>query len=204
LGGDFYDFIDLPPGNMGLAICDVSGKGVRASLLMASIRASLRAHASNIYDMSEVLERVNADLCRDRLVSDFATLFYGVLDRKSRRFTYSNAGHPPPLLYRDKTFTRLGLGGPVLGIDAEARWVHDFVDLRKGDTLLAYTDGLIEGMNFEDEPFGVGRVEKAILNAVTLGYNADGIVKHVLWEMRRFTGLQTRGDDLTMIAIKVL
>lgn len=204
LGGDFYDFIDLPPDNLGLAICDVAGKGVRASLLMASIRASLRAHATNVYDMSQVMGKVNRDLCDDQLVSDFATLFYGVLDYRTRRFTFANAGHPPPLLLRGKTIRRLGTGGGVLGVEPNFRWGFDAAILHSGDVLLAYTDGLTDAMNFSDELFGAERIEKALLAAVAAGYNADGIVKHVLWEMRRFTGLQTRGDDLTMVALKVL
>ena len=204
LGGDFYDFVDLPPDNLGLAICDVSGKGVRASLLMASIRASLRAHAANIYDMSEVLTRVNRDLCRDRLTSDFATLFYGVLNYKTRCLTYSNAGHPPPLLLRKGKIVPMGTGGGLIGIEESMTWPQERVTLQKGDVVLAYTDGLSEAMNFEDDAFGHERVERALLAGAGSYDNAQGILKHILWEMHRFTGLQTPGDDLTMVAIKVL
>ncbi|MFW6132372.1 MAG: PP2C family protein-serine/threonine phosphatase [Planctomycetota bacterium] len=204
LGGDFYDFIDLPPDNLGIGVCDVVGKGVRASLLMASIRASLRAHASNVYSMSEVLGWVNRDLCSDTLTSDFATLFYGVLDAHTRRFTYANAGHVPPLLFRDGQFCYLSTGGGVLGIDPDGHWGYESFTLRSGDAILACTDGLIEVMNFKDEPFGRDRVEAAARAAIESDRSADGIVKHVLWEMRRFAGLQTRGDDLTLIAIRVL
>lgn len=204
LGGDFFDFIDLPPDNMGFAICDVVGKGVRASLLMASIRASLRAHATNIYDMSRVLRRVNMDLCEDQLASDFATLFYGVLDYKTRRFTYANAGHPPPLLLRNNQVIPLSTGGGIIGLDCQANWRQDVMSLQQGDVLLAYTDGLSESMNFEDTYFGHNQVAQALERAVAASYNAEGILKHILWEMRRFTGLQTPSDDLTMAAIKVL
>jgi len=204
LGGDFFDFIHLPPDNHGLAICDVVGKGVRASLLMASIRASLRAHASNIYDMSEVLRRVNRDLCSDTLSSDFATMFYAVLDQSSRRLTYANAGHMPPLLLRGGKVCHLGTGGGVLGIDPEMHFGHDAFVLQGGDVVFAYTDGLSEAMNFEDVAFGRERVEKAALAAIEMGRNAEGIAKHVLWEMRRFAGLQTRLDDLTIVVLKAL
>jgi len=204
LSGDFYDFLDLPPDNLGIAISDVVGKGVRASLLMASTRASLRAHALNIYDMSKVLGMVNRDLCADTLSSDFATLFYGVLDVKTHRLTYANAGHPPPMLICEGKVRNLSTGGGVIGVDAEGRWHHEAVTLRSGDVILAYTDGLVEAMNFEDEPFGVQRAEQAAVFAVGQGQSADGIVKHVLWEMRRFAGLQTRLDDLTMVVVKVL
>jgi len=204
LGGDFYDFIDLPEENLALAVCDVVGKGVRASLLMASIRASLRAHATEVYDMSEVLAKVNRTLCADSAGSDFATLFYAVLDRRLHRITYATAGHIPPLLFRDGQPRRLSTGGGVLGVNEFARWEHDWLTWRSGDVLLAYTDGLSEAMNFDDEVFGHPRVQAAGADAIERGCDAKGIVKHVLWEMRRFAGLHTRFDDLTIVAIKVL
>ena len=203
LGGDFYDFIMLPEDNLGLCICDVMGKGVRASLLMASVRASLRAHAVNIYAISDVLAKVNRDLCNDTLTSEFATLFYGVIDLKARRLTYANAGHVPPLLFRDGKAEELSPSGPIVGINPKAGWTHKVLVLRSGDLILAYTDGLSDAMNFADESFGHQRIRQAALEAVAQGLSAEGIVRHVLWTMRRFSGLQSRLDDLTMIAIKV-
>jgi len=204
LGGDFYDFILLPEDNIALAVCDVVGKGLRASLLTASIRASLRAHAANVYEMSEVLSSVNRDLCADTRSSDFATLFYGVLDARARKFTYANAGHVPPLLIRGSRVTCLDVGGSVLGIDRSFKWARQVIDLQSGDVILAHTDGLHEAMNFEDEPFGMERVQAAAIQAVERGDDAEGIAKFVLWEMRRFAGLQTRLDDLTVVVVKVL
>jgi sigma-B regulation protein RsbU (phosphoserine phosphatase) len=206
LGGDFFDFIALPPGNLGIAVCDVVGKGVRASLLMASIRASLRAHASSIYEMSEVMARVNRDLCEDVLTSDFATLFYGVLDYRDRRFTYCNAGHPAPMLLGTSQVQvrTLSAGGMVIGVSTEARYRCDSFVISPGQFILAYTDGLAEAMNFADEAFGAARIEKAARAALEQGQSADGILHHVLWEMRRFAGLQTRFDDLTLLGIKAL
>lgn len=204
LGGDFFDLISLPPDNLGIAICDVVGKGVRASLLMASIRASLRAHAANIYDMNTVMQRVNRDLCEDALTSDFATLLYGVLDVRNRRFTYCNAGHPAAMLLRGGKTTELSSGGMVIGIDPQADYQWESHELRGGDMILAYTDGLSEATNFADEQFGKERIEAAANVALGNGQSAQGIVRHVLWEMRRFAGLQARFDDLTMLAIKVL
>ena len=204
LGGDFYDFIDLPPDNLGVAVCDVVGKGIRASLLMASIRASLRANAENVYHMSQVLDAVNRNLCADSLVSDFATMFYGVLEVPVRRFTYANAGHTPPLLARGGQCCHLTTGGGVLGLDPSLHWNHDSFILQPHDLILIYTDGLPEAMNFKDEPFGRPRVERSLLEAASQGLSADGIVKHVLWQMRRFAGLHERTDDLTLVAIKVV
>jgi phosphoserine phosphatase RsbU/P len=204
LGGDFYDFTDLPPDNLGVAICDVAGKGIPASLLMASIRASLRAHASNIYDMSTVLERVNRDLCADARSGSFATLFYGVIDFRSRRLTYANAGHVPPLLLRDGKRSGLSTGGGVLGIARSATWRHEHFTLRSGDVLLACTDGLTEAVNNMEESFGIDRIELAARDALARGMSAQAVARHVTWEMRRFTGLQSRYDDLTLVVIKVL
>ena len=203
LAGDFYDFIPLPGDNLGVAICDVVGKGVRASLLMASIRASLRAHAQGVYDIGTVLERVNRDLCAASLEGDFATLFYGVIDARSRRFTYSNAGHPPPLLFRGGQIRRLETCGPVIGLAPDRRWVHEHFALAPGDAVLAYTDGLSEALNFEDEAFGAARIEAAARAGIGQGFGAEALARHVLWEMRRFAGLQTRFDDLTLVAATV-
>ncbi len=204
LGGDFYDFIPLPGNNLAIVVCDVVGKGVRASLLMASIRASLRAHASSIYAMTTVLDRVNSDLFAVAQDSDFATLFYAVIDGKTLRMTYANAGHPSPLLFRDGQVCHLTTGGPVLGLDADQRWTHTHYDLRHGDIVLLYTDGLSECMNFADESFGRERIESAARAAIAQGFDAQAIARHVLWEMRRFAGLQTRFDDLTLVVMRVL
>jgi len=203
LSGDFYDFLHLGEGNLGLVVCDVVGKGVRASLLMASIRASLRAHASAEYDMSIVMDFVNGDLCDDSLVSDFATMFYGVFDIVSRRLTYTNAGHVPPMLVRDGEVTELAVGGGVLGIDTDFVYKTGIVDCRSGDVILLYTDGLIEAMNFDDEYFGRDRIISALLDAASQGFSAEGIVKHVAWMMRKFAGLQKRLDDLTLVVLKI-
>ena len=204
LAGDFYDFIPLGQDNIGIAVCDVVGKGVRASLLMASLRAALRAHASAVYDMGNVLGRLNADMCADSMSSDFATLFYGVLDIRSRLLTYANAGHIPPLLVRDGQCRHLTAGGGVIGINEKAIWQHDSVVCQSGDVLLAHTDGLSEALNCDDEAFGRPRVEQALLAAIANGHDADNITRHVLWEMRRFAGLQKRLDDLTIVAIRAL
>jgi len=207
LGGDFYDFIDLPNDNLGVAICDVVGKGVRASLLMAAIQASLRAHAASIYDISTILDRVNRDLCAVSQDSDFATIFYGVIDVRSRRFTYANAGHPPPLLFRDGQSCRLLTGGPIVGMDPDLNWRHEHFTLQPGDVVLAYTDGLSDALNFNDETFGAARIERAAADAIEQGFHtntsANAVAQHVLWEMRRFAGLQTRLDDLTLVVFMV-
>lgn len=204
LAGDFYDFIPLPSDNVGIAICDVVGKGLRASLLMASIRASLRAHASNVYEMSDVLGRVNRDLCNDTVSSDFATMFYGVLNARSRVLTYACAGHMPPILVRDNQVCRLETSGGVLGILPDMIFPLDRVQLQPGDVVFMYTDGLSEALNFKNEPYGRERIEEALLCAVRQKYSAEGIVRYCLWDLRRFAGLRRREDDRTLVAFKIL
>ena len=200
LGGDFYDFIPLPDGNLGLCVADVSGKGVPASLIMASVRSSLRAHVDFIYYLYEVLQRINTMLYRDTKTGEFVTLFYGVLDTRSRRFTYCNAGHPPGLLLRDGQLLELGGNNMVLGVDPAERYTQSVVDLRTNDILLLYTDGLPDAMNFQQQSYGRQRLVEAFMKG---GETADAVVQNILWDMRRFVGLTKRTDDVTMIVVKV-
>ncbi len=204
LGGDFYDFIDQPGGGVGVAIGDVVGKGIRASLLMASTRSALRAHAANVHEIPAILASMNRGLCEESAPCDFVTMFYGVIDPDKMSLTYANAGHTPPLLYRKQEYSRLTAGGGVLGVAADWQWQEGTVALRPGDTVLIFTDGLVEAMDFHEEAFGIDRINQAVLAGLADGRNAHDILQHVLWEMRRFAGLQTRLDDLTMVAIKVL
>ncbi len=203
VGGDFYDFIELPEGNLGVCVGDVKGKGVPASLLMASVRASLRAHVGYLYDLSEVLAAVNRDMLAASDESDFVTLFYGVLDVPHRRLTYCSAGHEPAMLVRDGKERLLRNLGGVIGLDADMCFEQKVLELRSGDVLAISSDGLPEATNFRDEPFGRQRCREAALSACRRGESAEGIGKHQLWEMRRFAGLQTRCDDLTLVTIKV-
>jgi len=204
LGGDFYDFIELPQGNLGVAVADVVGKGVRASLLMASVRSALRAFADRFYELSRVLSAVNVHMYQQSQPGDFLTLFYGVIDVPNRRLTYVRAGHEPALLLRGGQARPLvGSTGGVIGMDPDMRFEHAVEPLQSGDALVICTDGLPEAVDFHDEPFGIQRVREAALAAWGRGDSAEAMGKHLLWEMRRFAGLQTRRDDLTLVTIKV-
>jgi sigma-B regulation protein RsbU (phosphoserine phosphatase) len=200
LGGDFYDFIELPDDNVGLVIADVSGKGVPASLIMASVRAALRAQVDNVYYLYEVVRRLNLMLHRDTKPTEFVTLFYGVLDTKNRRLTYCNAGHPPGLLHRGGQIVELGGDNMVLGIDAQQPYRQSIVHLEPDDLLLLYTDGLPDAMNFNKETFGRQRVLETFKQG---GGSAEAVAQNLLWSMRRFVGLTKRTDDVTMIVTRI-
>lgn len=200
LSGDFFDFLPLER-HLGVVVGDVVGKGVAASLRMASVRASVRAFAQDIYDLNDIIERVNIALTKDTRDDEFVTLFYGVFDPDRLRLSYCNAGHDPPLLLHQNEIYPLTSGGMILGVDDQQRYEVGLFDLQVGDVMLLYTDGLTEAMNYQGEQFGRRRIEEA------LRASADGcaseILNHVLWEKRRFTGVQRTSDDLTLVVVKV-
>jgi serine phosphatase RsbU (regulator of sigma subunit) len=200
LGGDFFDFIPLPDDNLGLTVADVSGKGVPASLIMASVRAFLRAQVDNVYYLYEVVRRINLMLCRDTKPGEFVTLFYGVVNARTRRLTYCNAGHVPPLLLRDGKVTEVPCDNMVLGVNPEEAYKQFLFDLQAGDVLLLYTDGLSDAMNSSQERFGRQRVVDALQQG---GDSAEAVAHNVLEHLRAFVGNARRTDDVTMIVAKV-
>ena len=201
VGGDFYDFIELPEQNLGIAIADVVGKGVPASLMMASLRSALRVYAHFTYDVEQIAEDINRHVYRDTTSGEFATVFYGVLSPDARRLTYCNAGHNPPMLLRDGRIAYLEVGGMAIGIDPRQIFEPDVLELHPGDLLLLYTDGAIEALDFNDKAFGLGRLEASLIRHAD--HPAQHVVKHVLWDLRRFRGLADRVDDVTLVAVKV-
>lgn len=201
VGGDFYDFIELPRGHLGLSIADVVGKGVPAALLGASVRSALRAHAHSIFNINEIMSQVNLLLCRDTPASEFATVFYGVFAADASQLTYCNAGHEPPLLLRANKFFRLHTGGMVTGIDPSEEYQMDVVDLRSGDLIVFYTDGVTEALDFNDEQFGRERLMQSIRKYRKL--EAPTLASQLLWDVRRFVGLARKTDDSSVVVAKV-
>jgi len=212
LGGDFYDFIELS-GHLGVVVGDVVGKGIAAALLMAAVRSSLRAHVQEVYDIDEVVSRVNQALCRDTRENEFASLWYGVIDPAKLRLTYCSAGHEPPLVIRvprHRAPTRadideLSVGGMVVGIDPSQRYQRAVFDIKPGDVIVGYTDGLIDATNFAGERFGKARARDAILAALSTdpAMSAQALVERIVWHVRQFAGLQRRADDMTIVAVRV-
>lgn len=212
LGGDFYDVFAVGS-NLGLVIGDVVGKGVPAALLMAAVRATLRAHVQDLYNLDEVISRVNSAMCRDTLESEFATLWYGVLDPATRRLTYCSAGHEPPMIVRvpghraptKADLDELTLGGMVVGIDPSQRYQRGIYDLGPGDVLVAYTDGVTDLRNFDQQRYGKNRLQKSLLStlAESPGGTSEAISERLLWGMRQFAGLAPQADDMTLLVVRV-
>ncbi len=201
VGGDFFDFVHLPGGNMGVAVADVVGKGVPASLLMASMRSALRVYAYFTYDIDRIMAEVNKHVCRETTIGEFVTVFYGVLTPDGKRLTYCNAGHDPPLLLRGGKLQGLRAGGMVLGVDPNAKFDRGLLHLQSGDVLCIYTDGTVEALNFADERFGRERLAASLQRYAD--QPAQMLATNMLWDIRRFRGLADRTDDLTMVVIKV-
>jgi len=201
VGGDFYDFISLPKGNLAIAIADVSGKGVPASLLMASLRSALRVYAYHTYDIDRILVEINQHVCRDTTIAEFVTLFYGVLSPDGKLLTYCNAGHYPPMLLRNGEIQYLSTGGMVLGVDCDTTFDREIIHLHSDDVLLLYTDGAVDAMNFNDETFGSKRLAESLKRYAD--QNAQLMAKNILWDIRRFRGLADRTDDVTLVTLKI-
>ncbi|MEM1353484.1 MAG: SpoIIE family protein phosphatase [Planctomycetota bacterium] len=200
LGGDFYDFINLG-GSTGIAVGDAVGKGVAASLLMAGVRASLRAYAHDLYDLDVVVSRVNSALYRDTLDNEFATLWYGTIDHASRRLTYCNAGHEPALLLRGDRIIPLDAGGMVVGVLEDATFTKGVIDLKPGDTVLLYSDGLTDAMDPDDDRFGRERVDAVLEEIATLP--AEAGIDRVLLRVDKHRIARRANDDTTVVVIRV-
>src|SRR2546426_10132044 len=161
VGGDYYDYVKITEGHLGIVVADVSGKGIPAALIMAAFRASLIAEVRNNYAIRTIFSKVNKLLWESVEVDRFVTAIYGVLDINARRFTYVNAGHNPGLLYRSATgtFDSLDSTGPLLGTLETASFKEKQAEIRPGDILALYTDGVTESMNATKDLFGERRLK---------------------------------------------
>jgi len=203
IGGDLYDFVALTDNELGIAIGDVSGKGVPAALLMATLYATFRGFIRRSVLPNMVLQRLNESLHLQTESDKFATFFYGILERGSGVFRYSNAGHNPPIVFHnDNKWEELGKGGPLLGFVPDASYLSDKITLQSGDILFFYTDGVSEAHNIHNREFGVRRINKSLKKIKNL--SAAEIIKKMLSEIESFTQKSHQEDDLTMIVIKKL
>jgi sigma-B regulation protein RsbU (phosphoserine phosphatase) len=217
VGGDYYDFIELPEGKFGLAIGDVSGKGIGASLMMASLQASLRGQAIHYKDdLAELMRQVNALLYEASTSNRYATFFYGRYAPATRLLTYVNAGHNPPFLLRPVTGSadgspasgfdvlRLEEGGAVVGMlpPILINYTYGEMELRPGDLLVGYTDGISEAMDPAEEEWGEDRMLEQL--KACYDSSAKDILTFIVERADEFAAGAKQHDDMTMIVIKVV
>jgi sigma-B regulation protein RsbU (phosphoserine phosphatase) len=202
VGGDHYDFIPLEGGRLAVAVADVSGKGAPASILMASVHASLRAMAGSSPPAS-LMKRLNRFLLASTQENKYVTLFYAELDPATRRVVYVNGGHVPPCrVGADGKCERLLAGGPVLGLLDGAEYESGETVLGSGDVLAVVTDGVTEAASPEDREFG----EEGVLRVVRshLAQGADALLDALVRSVRAWAGPAGCSDDLTAVVLKAL
>ncbi len=198
VGGDYFDFVDVEPGRLGLVLADISGKGFPAALLMASLQASLRSRPPEAFQqLPEQLSAVNQLLFRYSAPNRFATLFFGVYDDRSRVLRYVNCGHNPPiLLRRDGSLERLMPTAMVLGLLEPWESTTGEVDLGPGDLLAVYSDGVTEAFSDDDEEFGEERLISILRRHQ--GQPLLPFVRSVIAAVQEWSG-SLQEDDLTLL-----
>jgi len=202
VGGDYYDLIALGHGRLGVAIGDVSGKGIPAALLMSMLHAGLHAQVNGVAAVAKVASRMNQILYRATSYEKYATFFFGIYDPEQRRFLYSNAGHNLPLvLSPDGAIRRLREGGLVLGVMEDATYREAAVPVGVGDLMVLYTDGVTEAAA-GDEEYGEARLVDCVRR--NAGRSARDIVQEVRADVEAFTGTTAFADDFTLIVIRVV
>ena len=203
VGGDFYDFIDLPPDRVAVAVGDASGKGIPGAILMAETQGVLRAEAATCATPVELVRTLNRALLHDQDQDRFVTLFYGVLAVPTGRFTFVNAGHPRALLQDGATESALVSTGPPLRLFADAAWDEQTVTLGAGARLVIYSDGVTEAQNDSELFFDVGGVRGVM--SEHLDCPAAELAKHICHAAERFErGNPDPGDDKTVVVVRAL
>jgi serine phosphatase RsbU (regulator of sigma subunit)/anti-sigma regulatory factor (Ser/Thr protein kinase)/Tfp pilus assembly protein PilF len=208
VGGDYYDFVEVDKDTLGIAVADVSGKGVPGSLVMTMIRTALRTEARGLKDAAEVLSRVNDFVIGDMKKGMFVTVFYVIIDSKRRRLNYASAGHNPMILYRastQKTYYLNPRGFPI-GIQLHEKDLFkksiesDTIQLAEEDILLIYTDGITEAMNAKRDLFGEERLLKIFREHGQL--RVKPFVEQIKEDILSFTEGNPQSDDITLVAIR--
>jgi len=212
IGGDYYDFLDAGDHRIGIALADIAGKGIAAALIMAVVQASLRILSTeeNI-SLPQLAVKMNRFLYRSTTSNSYATFFYAQIDEQSRQLRYVNAGHNPPYLLRslrvpagpkdNPEIEELSSGGTVLGLLPQVSYEEATLDLRPGDVLVAFTDGVTEALNPSDEEFGEERLKNLLREVFHLpAHEMSARISH---ELRNWIQDAAQYDDLTFIVMKV-
>jgi serine phosphatase RsbU (regulator of sigma subunit) len=201
VGGDYYDFLDLGIGRLGLVVADIAGKGIGAALLMANLQAALRSQCATAWEQPErFLQSVNQLLYENTAEGDYATLFFAEYNDDTRKLRYSNCGHPPALLLRgDGGLERLGATCTVVGLFDKWDCAMEERELAPGDAVLLYTDGVTEALNDEGEEFGEARLLQAARQHREL--SLPELLAAVADQARKFSPRE-QSDDITLIGAK--
>jgi phosphoserine phosphatase RsbU/P len=203
IGGDYFDFIHRAPGHLGFAIGDVSGKGTGAALLMATVRASFRAHLETPCSLQSLISSLNATICQSSNSNTFVSFFYGEIDGTAGRVDSVNAGHNPPMLIRATgEVERLKADGLILGVFAGVKHKQSVTLLSPGDLLVAYSDGVTETQNPAGEEFGEERLIHLLRE--NRESSAAAIQKLVSDGIKGFAGSEPQYDDVTLVVVKRL
>lgn len=205
IGGDYYDFLSLQSGRWGIAIGDVSGKGIGAALLMASLQASLRAQALHSHlDISTLIGDVNRLVYESSPTHFFACLFYAEYDPSTRVLKYVNAGHNPPIVARrvngSVDLFYLMAANPPVGVSADLQFVTNTFQLKANDILVAYTDGITEAENRDGEQWGQERLENLLRSCG--GSTVGQVIKCILDQVSAFADGKPQCDDTTLVVLK--
>jgi sigma-B regulation protein RsbU (phosphoserine phosphatase) len=202
VGGDYYDFIPLGGNGLGIAIGDVSGKGIPAALLMATLRAYLRGQTiSGESDLAAVIANLNHLVYESSAANRYATFFYGQYDAATHVLRYVNAGHNPPMLFKQSgAVVRLDVGGPVVGLIAGCAYRQGCVTLDAGDLLIAFTDGISEAMNGDMDEWGEERLIAAVLTDPTRAPRP--LIDHIMREADGFVSEAPQHDDMTVAIVR--
>ncbi len=201
VGGDYYDFIPIGSDRLGITIADVSGKGVGASLLMASLRASLHAEVHTLYDMEKMAAKLNDFVHRSSAINSFITFFFCELNRKTAEMRFVNAGHNPPMVIdRKGNFRRLESSGLCLGMFPDAEYKAQCIKLAPGDISVLFTDGITESRSKENEEFQEDKLIKFLKKHAKI--SARELMDKIYAEVDTFTSGVEQMDDMTLVVIK--
>ena len=201
IGGDFYDFFLIDSERLGFVIGDVSGKGVPAALFMAVCRTLLRATAMQASSAGDCLQYVNKVLAAESADAMFVTLFYGILNSRTGEVEFAVGGHNPPFLLSENEVRPLRFEGDmIVGISKEALYKSERVQLRPGEGLFLFTDGLTEASNEAQDLFSEERLEATLQSCAA--QPLQGLVGTVAEEVRKFVGSAPQADDLTIMTVR--
>lgn len=199
VGGDFFDYVDLPSGQFGFILGDVAGKGAPAALLAAAVLGMFGAEASYQRGAAPLVSRLNEGLFRRGIESRFLTAFYGMLSSDGS-LTYSNAGHNAPVLVSKDGLRRLETGGMVLGLFEVASWEEETVTLTPGDVIIAFSDGVSEALNESGDEYSDDRLLASV--RAHMGGSPQQLLDGLLADVRQFCGHATASDDVTLVVVR--